>query len=133
MSLQVSAFKEVPSPDLSQLTPPESFSSESFDSNPTSFFPDQAQTQDGFQGTFKEQVGEFEAKLGQLEAEPKTGPSEALETKHEKVVEEAEKVEDVSSSMKQDFDANFNPGFGSFGNFGGQSYASILWGKKRGE
>ena len=37
----------------------------------------------------------------------------------------------ISGSMKEDFDASFNPGFQNFGDFGGQSSASVLWGLKK--
>ena len=39
--------------------------------------------------------------------------------------------EENNSSFKVDFNKAFNPGFNKFGDFGGQSAASVLWGEQK--
>ena len=70
----------------------------------------------------------FEQKLGEASEPEEVIGEEPLQRKHE---QQSSKKELVSSAMKEDFDASFNPGFHTFGNFGGQSSASVLWGQRK--
>lgn len=154
----------MPSPDLSQVSPPSSFSaagtepepafveenSESFydnnnNNNDHSFFPENAKTQESSQkgaepASFS--YANFEQKLGRVE---NNDFRQNVTTYQEPVSDFRQNLEPVSvkkpqglsadlgGSMKKDFDDSFNPGFTDFGNFGGQSYAKILWGNKNEE
>ena len=84
-------------------------------------------------------LGVFEQKVGEVEGDGDSGAAEEVTVGEQEEgvtrdvhskVSEAVSESGGGGSMKEDFDASFNPGFGSFGNFGGQSYASILWGNK---
>ena len=113
-----------------------------------SFFPANAKTQESSQEYQVEQAepasfsyANFEQKLGHIE----TDFRQNVTTYQEQVSDFRQNLEPVNvkkplglsaelgGSMKKDFDDSFNPGFTDFGNFGGQSYAQILWGNKKEE
>ena len=157
--LQELAFKEVPSPDLSKVAPASTETSPAFfpehaktqDQGEEEYaeYSQQTQTQP-FEYSEQSQLqpfttehrldqttdhlAVFEQKVGEVEGDGDSGAAEeqgegGTRDVHSKVSEAASES-GGGGSMKEDFDASFNPGFGSFGNFGGQSYASILWGNK---
>ena len=114
-----------------------------------SFFPANAKTQESSQEYQAEQAepasfsyANFEQKLGHIE---NNDFRQNVTTYQEPVSDFRQNLEPVNvkkplglsaelgGSMKKDFDDSFNPGFTDFGNFGGQSYAQILWGNKKEE
>ena len=116
--------------------------------NNEAFFPANAKTQESSQEYQEEQAepasfsyANFEQKLGHIEADFRQN----MTTYQEQVSDFRQNLEPVNvkkplglsaelgGSMKKDFDDSFNPGFTDFGNFGGQSYAQILWGNKKEE
>merc|ERR1712029_1126634 len=118
--------------------------------NNESFFPENAKTQEGSQ-EYQEEVepgsfsyANFEQKLGQVQnnnfGQNLTTYQEPVSSNFWQQNKELVSVKkplglsaELGGSMKKDFDESFNPGFTDFGNFGGQSYANILWGNKKGE
>ena len=156
----------MPSPDLSKVSPPSSFSSagtepapalveensESFyDNNDKSFFPENAKTQESSQ-EYQDDVepasfsyANFEQKLGHVKSDFRQNVTAYEEpvfdfrqnlTTYQDPVHVKKPVglsAELGGSMKKDFDESFNPGFTDFGDFGGQSYARILWGNKKEE
>ena len=75
-------------------------------------------------------LSEFKQKVGEAEKEKKE--ANMTEDSASKVVEPiVESEEENSASFKVDFNKAFNPGFSQFGQFGGQSAASILWGEQK--
>ena len=67
-------------------------------------------------------VSQFEQKVGEV-----VRPGETVEHVAKLTSEEEEK----NSSFRVDFNKAFNPGFNKFGEFGGQSAASVLWGEQK--
>jgi len=148
---QALAFREVPSPDLSKIPPPHSssFDDKLVQDNSQSFFPEEAKSQDNQEyRTIEEEklftdngdgvfdnthFGNFEQKVGKISKDEEQAVVEDDTKKIDK--QKFAKVENddkpISGSMKEDFDASFNPGFKNFGDFGGQSSASVLWGLKK--
>ena len=77
-----------------------------------------------------QQLSEFKQKVGEAETEKKD--ANITEDSASKVVEPSVgSEEENSASFKVDFNKAFNPGFSQFGQFGGQSAASILWGEQK--
>ena len=75
-------------------------------------------------------MSEFKQKVG--EAENEREDTNIAEDSAKKAVEPIIRSEEVNSaSFKVDFNKAFNPGFNKFGEFGGQSAASILWGEQK--
>ena len=76
------------------------------------------------------QLNEFKQKVGEAEAEKKeTIITEDSASKSVGPIIASD--EENSASFKVDFNKAFNPGFNTFGQFGGQSAASILWGEQK--
>ena len=137
---------------MSKIPPPQSssFGEELTQDNSQSFFPQEAQTQDNPEyravdepelftdnsdGVFDNtNFGNFEQKVGKIsqDEEPVNAEDKVKKVNKRKVVNNTNDEEGISgSSLKEDFEASFNPGFKNFGDFGGQSSASVLWGLKK--
>ena len=144
------AFREVPSPDLSRKPsqvpvptlaniPLVTLTSSSQDNGQgLSFFPAEAKSGDSLAVSGQEEAGgepfaqfspsetqivsQFEQKVGEV-----VRPGETVEHVAKLTSEEEEK----NSSFRVDFNKAFNPGFNKFGEFGGQSAASVLWGEQK--
>ena len=160
------AFREVPSPDLSQVSPPSSFASAGTEpapafvqednneslynnnNNDQSFFPENAKSQEASQeyqddtepasfsyANFEQKLGQVQNNFGQnVTTYQEPGSNFWQQNKEPVSVKKPLGLSaEMGGSMKKDFDESFNPGFTDFGNFGGQSYANILWGNKKGE
>ena len=68
-------------------------------------------------------ISQFEQKVG-----------EVVRHREEPVVQSGPNLrseEEKKTSFKVDFNNAFNPGFNKFGEFGGQSAASVLWGEQK--
>ena len=78
-------------------------------------------------GAFEQKVGEFDPKS--TKNEPENGENRYSGAKSD--TNESQSQDGESSVLKQDFEESFNPGFKSFGTFGGQSSASGLWGQRK--
>ena len=77
-----------------------------------------------------QQLSEFKQKVG--EAKTDREDTNITEDSASKAVEPIIRSEEENSaSFKVDFNKAFNPGFNKFGEFGGQSAASILWGEQK--
>ena len=133
---------------MSKIPPPQSssFGEELPQDHSQSFFPEEAQTQDNPEyrtieepelftdnsdGVFDNtNFGNFEQKVGKISPDEESAVVEdnVKEVNEQKVVND---TDDKGSSLKEDFEASFNPGFKNFGDFGGQSSASVLWGLKK--
>ena len=78
-----------------------------------------------------QQLSEFKQKVGEAENERKD-PNITEQDSASKAVEPVvQSDEENKASFKVDFNKAFNPGFNKFGQFGGQSAASILWGEQK--
>ena len=73
-------------------------------------------------------MSEFKQKVG--EAKTDREDTNITEDSASKAVEPIITSEE-DASFKVDFNKAFNPGFNKFGEFGGQSAASILWGEQK--
>ena len=96
-----------------------------------SFVPFRPQQSRTFQSE-SQHLNEFKQKVGEAENE-KRETKNITEDSASKPVEPviASDEEENKASFKVDFNKAFNPGFTKFGQFGGQSAASILWGEQK--
>ena len=77
-----------------------------------------------------QQLSEFKQKVGEAENDKEeTNTTQESASKAKEPIIPSE--EENSASFKVDFNKAFNPGFNKFGEFGGQSAASILWGEQK--
>ena len=77
-----------------------------------------------------QQLSEFKQKVGEATNEKKdTNITEDSASKSVEPIMTSD--EESNASFKVDFNNAFNPGFNKFGQFGGQSAASILWGEQK--
>ena len=77
-----------------------------------------------------QQLSEFKQKVGEAENDKEeTNFTQEETSKAKETIIPSE--EENSASFKVDFNKAFNPGFSQFGQFGGQSAASILWGEQK--
>ena len=75
-------------------------------------------------------MSEFKQKVGEAENDKEeTNTTQESASKAKEPIIPSE--EENSASFKVDFNKAFNPGFSQFGQFGGQSAASILWGEQK--